>query len=241
MACTLLNKWLAHYDPIHRGYTLRGIANGVCAMGGWSFPRVGGGYNLYRGNSGPEQVDYDAPVGAAGAESDRISNFSWRPHGADTEHFYALRAIGGGGVESAQAESVVSVAFGAGGEFVGGRPHGPVGLAVEAVAGGKFRVSWGYSPVGEEAEAVEFRVYSDGGDGIVDYEQVVGQVPHRPGTGQYSYTSDAHEHGARRRWSVRAVSATGREEGNQASVRATADSAGPPTPVVLVELIGDEC
>jgi len=56
----------AHYDPIHRGYTPRGIANGVTATGGWCFPRVlSGGYNLYRGPSAAS-IDFSRPVGAAG-------------------------------------------------------------------------------------------------------------------------------------------------------------------------------
>ena len=100
MTDCLLAKWLDHYDPIHRGYTPRGIANGVCATAGWTFPRLGGGYNLYRGTPTADDIDYGVPVGAAGAGAGRINNFLWRPHTADTEYFYVCRAVGGGGVES---------------------------------------------------------------------------------------------------------------------------------------------
>ena len=96
----LLRRWLAHYDPIHRGYTPRGIANAVCATNGWAFPRVRGGTNLYRGSPTAEAVDLTHPVGAAGRGATTIANFPWRPHGAGKEYYYVLRAIGGGGVES---------------------------------------------------------------------------------------------------------------------------------------------
>ena len=100
MASDLFGQWLAHYDTIHRGYTPSGIANGVTATGGWSFPRILGGYNLYRGTDGAESIAFGLPVGAAGREAGNISNFGWRPHAASTKYAYVVKAIGGGGVES---------------------------------------------------------------------------------------------------------------------------------------------
>ena len=85
MSCdNLLTKWLAFYDPIHRGFTPRGIANGGITTVGWSFPRIKGGLNLYRGTPTANDVDFTDPVGAAGFDGQEIRNFSWRNHQPST-------------------------------------------------------------------------------------------------------------------------------------------------------------
>ena len=247
MSEDLLAKWLDHYDPIHRGYTPRGIANAVCATNGWSFPRIQGGYNLYRGTPTAEAIDYTFPVGAAGPQATtkphppfRIANFSWRPHAADTEYFYTLRAVGGGGVESPPTEPAVSVAFDAAGGCAGGRPNAPMALSVSAASGGRFVLRWSYAAVGEEVSPSEFRIYSDGGTGTVDYDNAVAQVAYVRGQIHFRYTTSEAAHGARRKWGVRAVSASGRDDGNETTVEALADASGPePHPNLLGECM--EC
>lgn len=236
----LFEKWLKHYDPIHRGYTPRGIANGVCATNGWFFPRVRGGYNLYRGTPTAEDIDEDVPVGAAGFGAVKVSNFAWWPHAAGTECFYALRAIGGGGVESDSCDPPVSVAFDAAGNFIGGLPNSPTDLSVSLAPGGRFVLRWTCSSIRQETPPVEFRIHSDGGTGTMDYETVVGQVAYDAGQVHFNYTSDTHAHGTARQWGVRAVSKYGREDGNQVTVRATADAVGPdPHPNLLSECVED--
>lgn len=238
----LFDKWLDHYDPIHRGYTPRGIANAVCATNGWCFPRIGGGYNLYRGTPTIEDIDYSVPVGAAGPGVGQVANFAWWSHAADTEYFYVLRAIGGGGVESASSAPPVAVAFDAAGIFIGGRPNHPTDLCVSPTSCGRFVLRWSYSALGEEVSPDEFRVYSDGGSGTMDYETVVGQVAYHPGQTCFGYTTEeCLGHGSRRKWVVRAVSVNERDDGNESTVEAVADAEGPdPHPSLLGECVGGE-
>jgi len=239
MAGNLLSKWLSHYDPIHRGYTPRGIANAVCATNGWSFPRIKGGYNLYRGTPTSGDIDYTRPVGAAGPAASAISDFAWCSHEAGTEHFYALRAVGGGGVESSSSQPPVSVAFDDSGDFWGGRPNSPTALAVSPVSGGGFLVRWSYSAQAEEVSPTGFLVHSDGGTGTMDYEHSVGGgiVTHQRGRLHYALTTPAYDHGARRMFGVRAVSANGRGDGNVVTVEGIADAQGPdPHPNLFVEI-----
>jgi hypothetical protein len=234
----MLAKWLVHYDPIHRGYTARGIANGVCATSGWSFPRLAGGYNLYRGTPTPQDIDLLRPVGAAGTSAERISTFSWCPHAAGVEYFHVVRAVGGGGVEGPMSVPPVSVAFDAGGVCLGGRPNAPGDIDVRPTAGGHFRLSWSYSSLGEEVSPSLFRVYSDGGDGEIDYGAAVAEVPYRAGRLRHCYEAGPFVHGARRGWAVRAISASGRDDGNTVAVAAVADADGPePSPHVVCELL----
>ncbi len=238
MSGELFSKWLAHYDSIHRGYTPRGMANAVCATNGWTFPRINGGYNLYRGTPAAPDIDYAFPVGAAGPAAETVTNFAWRPHAADTEYFYVLRAVGGGGVESPSSAPPVSVVFDAAGGFLGGRPNSPMALTVTLASGGRFVPRWSYSDVGEEASPTQFRVYTDGGTGTIDYDHAVGQIAFRTGQVHFSHTSDAHVHGARRRWGVRAVTDAGRHDGNEIRVQEVADAEGPePHPNVVGEVI----
>lgn len=223
----LLPPWLAHYDPIHRGYTPRGIANAVCATNGWAFPRVRGGTNLYRGRPSAEAIDLTDPVGAAGRGATTIANFPWRPHGAGQEYGYTLRAIGGGGVESPATAPAVSVARDEAGRCTGGRPNTPAALSVEPAAGGGLVLRWCYSPRGEETSPEQFHIYADMGDGALDYAHPVGNCVYRAGQVHYVYHSPPQVHGGLSRWAVRAVTDRGRNDGNLVTVCATADAAGP--------------
>lgn len=233
-----LAKWLDHYDPIHLGYTPRGIANAICATNGWSFPRVKGGYNLYRGTPTAGDIDYAVPVGAACPTAVRASTFAWWSHAADTEYWYVLRAVGGGGVESASSQPAVSVAFDAAGDFVGGRPNPPAALSASPTAEGRFVLRWSYSDLNEEVSPSEFRIYSDGGTGTMDYENAVGQVAYSLGQVHFNYTTGTHAHGAKRMWGVRAVSALGRDDANETAVTRNADASGPdPHPNLLGECV----
>ncbi len=241
MASDLFIKWLAHYDTIHRGYTPAGIANAVTATGGSSFPRMAGGYNLYRGVDDDGAIDYANPVGAAGRNATTIANFTWRPHAASTRYFYTIKAVGGGGVESAASLPARIAEFDQSGGLLGLRPNAPNDLNVSPVAGGKFLVKWVYCARFQEAMPAEFRLYHDAGTGTVDYQTVIAQVSYRPGRVHYSYTSAAFAHDARRIWSVRAVTAGSVDDGNVSQVFAWADTQAPdPHPAVRLARLDPE-
>jgi len=241
MPSDLFQKWLAHYDPIHRGYTPAGIANGLTVTGGCSFPRIGGGYNLYRGADGVDSIDYANPVGAAAGEATAISNFPWRAHAASTTYVYVVRSIGGGGVESSASHPARVAEFDDGGVLVGLRPNSPSEVAVSGVSGGRFQVRWSYSSLSEEAAPSVFAIYHDDGTGVVDYETTVATVAYRRGRVHYAYTSQAFSHDVRRIWGVRAISASGVDDGNQYQAMGWADAEGPAAhPAVGLWRLGEE-
>jgi hypothetical protein len=236
MNCNLLNAWLLHYDPIHRGWTPNGIANGTCATNGFAFPRIRGGYNLYRRVVGEEQVTI---VGAAGADSDTVRTFPWIEHGADTKFAYELRAIGGGGLENVEEDAPSAcVAFDEAGMWTGAIPAGPADLQVEPLAGGRFLLRWTHAELRGTAVPTAFRVYHNGGSGNVDYETVVAEIPFKRGRTYFSYESDAFADGARVRWSVRAVAAGGADDGNTLAVLGEARTEGPAaSPTVIMSCV----
>lgn len=230
----LLAKWLAYYDPIHRGWTPEGIANGVCATSGFSFPRIRGGYNLRR-SVGQIPDASTLIVGAAGVDMETVRTFGWVTHEADTAYVYRLTAINGGGVENWTDVVTLDTAFDGSGYWVGARPNAPGDLQVAPAAGGTLLLRWTYSREGEQAEPYEFHVYHDGGTGTVDFDSVVANVPYRRGRFHCSYLSEAFDHGTRIRWAVRAVSTSKVEDGNEQVVSAWADAQAPPVnPTVMI-------
>ena len=238
MADDLLTTWLRHYDPIHRGWTPAGIANGVCATSGFAFPRVRGGYNLYRGGTGGG-AGAETIVGAAGADAGTVRTFPWVTHGAEASYVYRLRAIGGGGVESDPNGTQAEVAFDADGAWVGPRPNPPSDLRALSVVGGAFEIRWRYADADEQVPPASFGVFSDGGTGTVDWGAPVGDVPYRRGRFHFVWTSSGFAHGERVRWGVRAASAAGVTDGNECFVAAVAEGRTPVSPVVRLRCVAD--
>lgn len=231
----LPTKWLAHYDPIHRGWTPHGIANGVCATNGFCFPRVAGGYNLYRLTAG-EGGDV-VIVGSAGANAAVVETFAWRPGRAETAYTFELRSIGGGGVESVAGEGGVAVAFDADAAPESLRPNAPRDVSVSPTAGGCFIVRWRHVERGQEVAPVGFNIYSDSGTGTIDFESPIGAVPYRLRAIFFECTAGAFAHGAAVTFAVRAVAASGADDGQLRQAWGRAVAQGPPTPTVLSELI----
>ena len=229
MSCdNLLTKWLAHYDPIHRGFSPGGIANGGITTVGWSFPRIKGGFNLYRGVPSANDIDFTDPVGAAGFDDTEIRNFSWRNHAPSTTYYYGLKSINGGGCESAPTERVWPATFDGAGNMIGDPPNAPDNLQIEPVSGGRFRLRWTYREQDQLLAPIEFRVYHDNGSGTVDYGTIIATVSYTFGRFHFEHLSAAFTHDAQRRWSVRSASAAGIEDSNTNVVVAVADAVGPP-------------
>jgi hypothetical protein len=238
MAGTLLEKWLMYYDPIHRGWTPAGIANGVCATVGFSFPRIKGGYNLRRGEGGVAGAA-DRIVGAAGFDATAIRTFPWLTHAPSAVHSYRLCAVGGGGMENDGLATLINEAFDAGGNWVGGYPNAPADLRVTSLAGGRFLVKWTYPRADRRAEPGEFRVYSDDGAGQIDFGTPAACVAYRRGRFHYEYVSEPFGHGMRVRWAVRAATAAGVEESNVLQAEGWAEAQPPAANPVVTLLVRD--
>ena len=224
--CDLLRRWLTYYDPIHRGFTPAGIANGVCATAGFFFPRVSGGYNLYRGVGSASAIDFNFPVGAAGAEAAEIRNFTWWGHSFETEYYYAVRAVGGGGVESEASHPAMKVPFDDY-HYAGLLPNPPSDLRVRPVAAGALEISWTYDRRNEQARPHTWFVYTDHGTGTMDYSWPVQVCGYRLGQVHYSVTDGPYPHGTKVGYVVRTTTAAGAYEGNTNIVHGIADALTP--------------
>lgn len=237
MSSDLLAKWLACYDPVHRGWTPAGIANGLCATNGFFFPRIRGGYNLRR-SSGRVPTASDPIVGAAGADAASVHTFPWVSHEAGGEYVYRLTAVGGGGVENFADDVTAAVAFDDLGHWVGRLPNAPADLRVLPTVGGRFIVRWTYTGQCEQVEPAAFRLYHDQATGTVDFSSPAATVPYRRGRFHYEHVSEEFEHDTGIQWVVRAVSEDGAEEDNDRFAFARASSAPPPiNPAVHIRVV----
>ncbi|NOX58651.1 MAG: hypothetical protein GXP29_07305 [Planctomycetes bacterium] len=234
----LLERWLLHYDSIHRGWTPAGIANGVTATNGFAFPRIMGGYNLYRSPVGAAASDPQLIVGASGANASSIETFAWAIAPALSDQRFILRSIGGGGVESAPSSDEVGVAFDILGNPEPLVPNAPHDLSIDQSAAGSFTLTWSYSEHRQGAAPVLFSAFTDGGAGIVDYGISIGDVAYRARGGRYSFVTGPHSHDGEFAFSVRAVTAAGDDDGNVQVVAGLADALAPALPgVVLTEIV----
>lgn len=234
----LFDRWLSHYDTIHRGWTPLGIANGMTATNGFAFPRVMGGYNLYRGPVAGGDSSTVQIVGAAGASATVVETFAWAPAmPLDFERF-ELRSIGGGGAESTPSTDGIAVQFDSLGQVEPLKPNSPGYLGIEQGAGGSFLLTWRYSQRGQEVAPAGFEVFADNASGIIDFANAAGVLAYRPRQGSYSYITGPHAHGSVQQFSVRAVAFDGTHDGNTLAVAAWADALPPAVPpVLLTEII----
>ncbi len=229
----LLRKHLVHYDPVHLGLTRTGIANAMMLSLGFSFLRVAGGYNLYRGAEQKSAIDWDSPVGAAAADATSIRNFPWISHAADEDWVYGVRAIGGGGVEEQTTHNCVRARFDGAGDLRDAVPNAPFALAAVPGSGGTLAVEWLYSAAGQEVAPSVFRVYHDNGTGTMDWVTPIGSVSYVAGVQAFSFATGAYSHGTRVQVGVRAESAAGDEETSTRTVTTTA-IATPPAALAFV-------
>lgn len=225
----LLSSWLTHYDPIHRGWTLEGIAHGISATNGFFCPRIRGGYNLRRLINAEAAAD-GVLAGAAGADAAMIHTFPWIRHEPNTTYTYLLTSMNGGGIENSTEGPTVAVSFDGSGRWTGLLPNSPADLRITPAEGGRFMVRWTYNAGDEQTAPDRFHVYHDSGTGTIDYVAVVRSVAYRRGRFHYEYLSLPFSDGQLVRWCVRAVSPDGVEEGNTRTAFSCAQAQPPPGP-----------
>jgi len=221
MAVSLLRRFLNVWDPIFCGFTAKGIADAMPALGGWGFARRAGGYNLYRGEGATPTVNYDLAVGAASASQSQIANFPTYPYSVSTIHWLGIRAISPGGAEEANTDRVLRIETDADGVPLGLVPNPPVNLAVYPRAGGIFVIAWEHDPRREQTPPASWRVYHDNGTGTMNWTTPIATVT---GTG---YVTGAYADETTVKFGARALSAADVEETNTNVVSAVADAAGP--------------
>ena len=123
----------------------------VAVAAGWPLMTAAfqlGGYNLYRGKGGKDNIDYDNPVGYARAGQNSI-DLVGLGHEPSTVYTYGIRTVSDSGVEEANRSVVCRVAFDGDGEMITPGPNPILWATAEPIAGGKVRLAFSYSAVNE--------------------------------------------------------------------------------------------
>ncbi|MCX5672312.1 MAG: hypothetical protein NTU94_13425, partial [Planctomycetota bacterium] len=120
------------------------------------------------------------------------------------------------------------------GEPVPDRPAGALAAVARATVLGTARLQWCYRVGRHGAVPQTFRIFGDGGTGVINYTAPLGDVPCRQGQNWYTWTSGQLEAGAEHQLAVRAVTAGGVWDEQPAVARVTPD-ATPPASVDALE------
>ncbi len=106
MSSRVLDLFKLHHDPIHMGWTRRGMSFGTTLLNGlaWSIPDAVQGdesvaaVGLFRGRDRISAIDYDYCVGLSLGKGTSVSESAMFSRQADTWYAYDVRAINGAGV-----------------------------------------------------------------------------------------------------------------------------------------------
>lgn len=198
--------WLK--EALFAGQTANGFKLGTAFGLGWFWSRVGGCRIVYRGVS-METVDFNDVLAVTEADAKEITLPSWLSHEAGRTYFYAVRCANRYGRIERTLASAVKVSIGSDGSLRIGRPNSVFGLSAVIQRNGRAEIVWTYSPLEQESQPAEMRVYGDDGTGGIDYQEPISLVPYK-GRRFYRYESERLEDG-RYRFAVRTADAKGNE------------------------------
>lgn len=241
MALTLLQRWLAHYDPAGRGWSAMGIAAGAHAVGGLGW--IGGARTLLFRGATRATIDRTHPVGVAPSSESSIAVRA-DIELADGTHYFQAIPYGPGGVAAvvnASRPQIVAVVIDGG--VVDPKPEPVRQLRATPEAGGEVTVGWTFLHSAGRVVPDEFAVFTDAGGGTIDYETPVAVVARRlsaSGEGEYAWRSEAFADGLAVKWAVRSRITDGADDGSTTEVTCTADASAPTAGAVTAATLGED-
>jgi len=197
-------QWLK--EALFAGMTANAFKLGTVVTFGWFWMRRSGCSALYRGSS-MEQIDFANILAVAERDAISISPPDYIPHHSNSIYFYVVRRFNICGYQERTLAAAVKVAINAQGNLAKPQPNNTFGWRLDQVHGNKIQLIWFYCPLEQESKPESFRIYYDGGTGLVDYENPIATINYQ-GRKFYPYQSDALTAG-RYLFAVRAEDAAG--------------------------------
>ena len=165
--------WLK--ETLFAGMTANAFKSGTALSLGWFWMRVGGCSVLYRGSS-IEQVDFTNIAATANEEAYEISPPSYLRHNNDSTYVYVVRRANRCGDLERTLSAATEVSINANSDLVPAQPNNIFFVKAEQVSGNRVRLVWYYCPIEQRSKPRYFRIYWDGGNGRIDYENPVAVV-----------------------------------------------------------------
>ena len=164
---TLLELFNLYRDPVHQGWTRRGISFGttVTCGRGWAIPDTVQGDEsvaavaLFRGQGGFDDIDYDYCVGLAFGKTTSVSEASFISRVSGKWYCYDVRALNGAGVIGDSGDNPVRLHTNGGGA-IQQIPNPPAWLSAVSRPGGKALVAVGYSPDGQSVSPTDLQAFA---------------------------------------------------------------------------------
>jgi len=202
-------RWLK--QALFNGMTAEAYKLGTNLTLGWFWARVGCCRVLYRGLS-MNSIDFGNILVVGEADATEISPPVYVAHKSGETYFYVVRCANTCGEEERTLGCAVMVALDGDGEPARPEPNDVFMLNAEQFSGNRVRLSWFYCPIEQQSEPAFFRIYFDGGTGVIDFENTLAAVEYR-GRFSYSYESDSLGPG-RYLFAVRAEDSAGTHDGS---------------------------
>ena len=170
-------------------------------IGAWQSPRSC--HIVYRGQDG--NIDYDNIQALMNLGDSQVSIPNQSLQAATIWH-YVRRQVSGCSRESEDSPSCI-VMLDNDDEMIGNIPNPPLSLTIQGLSGGRFRLRWRYSTIGEEVSPTGFHIYMDSGSGF-DFNAPVATVLYGlGGRGEFQWISGALTNGQLYRFCVRSYQA----------------------------------
>ena len=195
------------------------------AAGARAGTQIVAGYNLYHATGAdPESLDYSQPSARVGPG---ITQFETQALQAGAVHWFGIRPVDARGIESPLTQDELRLELDAQGQRVADRPAGALTLAARPLPDGAAGLEWrwraGYGGVVPQV----FRIFGDGGTGVINYAAPLGEVPYSGGINIYAWTSGPLAGGAEQQLAVRAITAGGVWDDQPAVATVTPDDSAP--------------
>jgi len=130
-----------------------------------AFPRAG--FDLFRGEGAPEEIDYASPAAYLRAGQTEI-DLPRQQLGPSTQYFYAARAVAASGTPERNTHALARVAVDGDGQLLPPPPPTPEDLAARTVADGNVLLTFSCVAGPGHARPDAFEVFSDDGTGVID-------------------------------------------------------------------------
>jgi hypothetical protein len=183
------------------------------------------GYNLYHGvGEAASAIDYEAPLARLGPG---LVSCQEAGLAAPAVHWFGVRSLNTWGSESKTVDAEVRLELDAQGARIPPRPASVESLTAAGVGGGGVQLQWLALAEMGEAPPREFRIYSNGGNGAVNFAAPLGSVDYQSGQRVYQWTSAAMSQGLTVRFVVRAETAAGGVDASPAQVDVLIDALSP--------------
>ncbi len=175
-------------DALFAGMTTNAFKLGTVLHLGWFWPRLNGCSLLYRGDS-IETIDFDKIIAVGNSDASEIQPPDYLPHQSNTTCFYVLRRANASGDVERTLSASTKVAIDSDGNLAESVPNSIFTFKAEIVQGNRAKLIWFYCPIEQQSLPLQFNIYTDQGQGQIDYQNPVAQIAYQ-GRKFYSYTSD---------------------------------------------------